>query len=275
MPTVPFVEDTLPSLAPAEAKSVEPRKTVEHRFEQTSLSYDQVNDNAEELVELRGEGRYFGVTDPEELKQPLGPLCDNCHKRGHSRYKCKTVVCHKCGIVDDHYENQCPTTVVCLRCGERGHISSNCKSKTRKRQYCKACDSSTHSGDKCPAIWRLYITKAGAVPESLPRVCCYNCGSSMHLGDECPKARVSRYPNKDGSAFSGLNLPKNLRSLYYDKMKQSARVGSSKDYVAQPTRSGFLTSKTAAKKASLPKKPVKKLPSLPAKPNRTGLFKRR
>lgn len=187
-----------------------------------SLSYDQVNDNADELIELRGEGRYFGVTDPTTGDSiasllSLGPICDNCHKRGHIRVKCKTVVCHKCGVVGDHYETHCPTTVVCVRCGERGHVAAACTSKSRKRQYCNSCDSFRHGNENCPGIWRSYLT----IPENdgkldLPLIYCYNCASSQHYGDECSEQRTSRIPNINGSAFSGINLPKYLRDLYFD-----------------------------------------------------------
>lgn len=187
----------------------------------TSLSFEQVNDNADELIELRGEGRYFGVTDPDtgdsiNALQSLGPLCDNCHRRGHIRSKCKTVVCHKCGVVGDHYETQCPTTMVCSRCGEKGHISGNCKSKTRKRQYCKHCDTFKHGDENCPSIWRSYVTIAKKDNFVIPVMSCYNCGDDNHFGDECPQQRTSRIPNINGSAFSGTNLPKNLRNKYFD-----------------------------------------------------------
>lgn len=188
-----------------------------------SLSYDQVNDNADELVELRGEGRYFGVTDPQtgdsiaSQRAALGPICDNCHKRGHIRAKCKTVVCHKCGVVDDHYETQCPTTVLCARCGEKGHIVAACTSKFRKRQYCNTCDSFRHGNDNCPGIWRSYLTLPNNDGKlGLPIIFCYNCASSQHYGDECFEQRTSRIPNLNGSAFSGINLPKYLRDPYFD-----------------------------------------------------------
>lgn len=243
-----FTEDTEPShvedgmkwtnrptklRAPEEAK---PAKAADQprKEEIVSLSYDQVNDNAEELIELRGEGRYFGVTDPETgnpAQQNLGPVCDNCHRRGHIRSKCKTVVCHKCGVVGDHYETQCPTTVVCVRCGERGHVVAACTSKVKKRQYCKSCDSFRHGNENCPGIWRSYLT----IPENdgklaLPRIFCYNCASQQHYGDECLEQRTSRIPNINGSAFSGINLPKYLRDPYYDRLEKKT--------AHEPQRSG-------------------------------------
>lgn len=202
----------------------------------TSLSFDQVNDNADELIELRGEGRYFGVTDPTSGKtinslQNLGPLCANCHKRGHIRSKCKTVICHKCGVVGDHYETQCPTTMICSKCGLKGHIASNCTNKQKKREYCKLCDTFSHGDDRCPNIWRSYLTLPISKDEQdletvLPIIYCYNCGDDTHYGDECDEARSSRVPNQTGSAFSGSNLPRHLRDIYYKRIKQVRKPAS-------------------------------------------------
>ncbi|KAI5968649.1 hypothetical protein CANMA_002084 [Candida margitis] len=194
----------------------------------TSFAIEEVNNDPDELINLRGEGRYFGVTDPDnENQQSLGPICDNCHERGHKRAQCKVVICHKCGKVGDHYESQCPTTLVCLRCGEKGHYISQCKSKVRKKQYCRNCDSFQHGDEDCPSIWRSYLTKRAANvadedAESLvlPNIYCYNCGSDEHYGDDCNKQRSSRIPNL-GSAFSGNNLPRNLRPIYFLRLKNS------------------------------------------------------
>ena len=215
----------------------------------TSLSFDQVNDNADELIELRGEGRYFGVTDPSSgttinSLQSMGPLCANCHKRGHIRAKCKTVVCHKCGVVGDHYETQCPTTMICSRCGLKGHVAIKCKNKLKKRQYCKHCDTFNHGDDMCPSIWRSYLTLP--TPKSddendkyestvLPVVYCYNCGDDEHYGDECPEPRTSRIPCVNGSAFSGTNLPRHLRSLYFDRINSTKLNTQKKLQNAKPT----------------------------------------
>ena len=194
----------------------------------TSLSYEQVNNDADELIELRGEGRYFGVTDPSSgdtinALQSLGPLCANCHRRGHIRAKCKTVVCHKCGVVGDHYETQCPTTMVCSRCGQKGHMAAGCTNKAKKRQYCKTCDTFSHGDDRCPSIWRSYLTGTTDAPVSntLPQVYCYNCGLDVHYGDECPEPRTLRVPNITGTAFSGSNLPRHLRAKYFDRIRGS------------------------------------------------------
>lgn len=250
---LPFTED---NLSLPGASYVEPKKTTPKIIsklpparagdgETISLSFDQVNDDADELVELRGGGRYFGVTDPTtgdsiNAQQSLGPLCGNCHKRGHIRSKCKVVVCHKCGVIGDHYETQCPTTVKCSKCGENGHLTSMCTSKTRKKTYCKSCDTFNHDDSSCPSIWRSYITKGNKDDEEslvLPLLFCYNCASQDHYGDECLEYRVSRVPNF-GSAFSGSNLPKSMRPLYFHKLaSRDSRSGGSGGSGGSGTRS--------------------------------------
>lgn len=209
-----------------------PNKTTEisrtdKPSEINALSFDQVNDNADELIELRGGGRYFGVVDPESgetvnAKQSLGPLCANCHKRGHIRSKCKTVVCHKCGVIGDHYETQCPTTMICAKCGGKGHKALDCTNKAKKRQYCNTCDLFNHNNDTCPNIWRSYLLLPAdslSSDEQLPIIYCYNCGDDKHFGDECKEPRTSRVPNVSGSAFSGNNLPLALRKYYFDRIQ--------------------------------------------------------
>lgn len=245
MSLISFVEDTEPShdastrwtaKEPSDIPEQKPKKDkISKKEDITSLTFDQVNDNADELIELRGEGRYFGVTDPStgqtiNAQQSLGPLCDNCHKRGHHRSKCKTVVCHKCGVVGDHYETHCPTTTICSKCGLRGHMMSACTSKSRKRQYCKSCDTFEHGDENCPSIWRSYITKVKDQEHVLPVVYCYNCGDDSHYGDECDSARSSRIPNRNGSAFSGTNLPKHLRNFYFDRIADKPKTNNYGSY---------------------------------------------
>ncbi|CCG20871.1 hypothetical protein CORT_0A04830 [Candida orthopsilosis Co 90-125] len=248
---LPFVEDTIGEKLkrhkhePVSIESIirgdettPPVNTTNKKDESiASFAIEEVNDDPDELINLRGEGRYFGVIDPDnENQQSSGPICDNCQERGHRRAQCKVVICHKCGKVGDHYESQCPSTVVCLRCGEKGHYISQCKSKVRKRQYCRSCDTFQHGDEDCPSIWRSYLTKRTANEDEeslvLPNIYCYNCGSDEHFGDECGKQRSSRIPNL-GSAFSGNNLPRNLRPLYFHRLK-SSEAGSSSDYDYNP-----------------------------------------
>lgn len=174
---------------------------------------DEVTTNKDHLATLRGEGRYFGVTDPDVNE----PVCSNCHRRGHRRAQCKVVVCHACGKVDDHYETQCPNSMVCSNCGEKGHFRNTCPSK-KHQTYCVECDSRNHVTERCPSIWRSYVLKPRKGNNKMPfpssAIFCYNCSSKGHFGDDCTQMRISKTPNINGSAFSGENLPKELISQY-------------------------------------------------------------
>lgn len=188
-------------------------------------SFDEVTTDKDHLATLRGEGRYFGVVDPDATQ----PVCSNCHRRGHKRAQCKVVVCHACGKVDDHYESQCPNSMVCSNCGEKGHFRNNCPSK-KYQTYCVECNSRDHATERCPTIWRSYVLKRKdkntkiAYPTNM--IFCYNCAAKGHYGDDCPEYRISRTPNINGSAFSGDNLPKELVGQY--KNLQNKDVGNRK-----------------------------------------------
>lgn len=190
---------------------------------------EEVNNDKDALATLRGEGRYFGVTDPDLDK----PICSNCQRRGHIRNQCKVVVCHACGKVDDHYESQCPNSMVCLNCGEHGHFRNNCTQK-RKHLYCQECESHNHTSDRCPTIWRDYIiravTKDTKVPYPSATIFCYNCADKGHFGDECKLPRTSKTPNLNGSAFSGENLPKSLIGQYFTNFKNNSGQHSKRRY---------------------------------------------
>jgi len=188
-------------------------------------SFKEVNNNNEELAEIRGEGRYFGVADPDASE----PICSNCHQRGHKRAKCTVVVCHLCGKVGDHYESQCPISMVCSNCGKKGHYRNNCPEK-RRYNYCTYCNSRSHSTDRCPNIWRSYIVKKISNTDSGRRdmypnelIFCYNCGHNGHFGDDCPFPRVSHTPNINGSAFTGENLSREFRSTYRMRLSEVKR----------------------------------------------------
>lgn len=185
-------------------------------------SFKEVNSNNDELAELRGEGRYFGVADPEASE----PICSNCHQRGHKRAHCPVVVCHLCGAVGDHYEAQCPVSMVCTNCGEKGHYRNQCP-KRRRFNYCTYCRSRAHATERCPNIWRSYIMHSKKLPakQKYPAnlIYCYNCGEKGHFGDDCPYPRVSRTPNINGSAFTGQNLPREFRDEYLNRMSERNR----------------------------------------------------
>ena len=190
---------------------------------------DEVNDNPDELVEMRGEGRYFGTSDPSASIE-----CAHCHQKGHKKAQCKVVVCRSCGVVGDHYERQCPKTMVCNNCGEKGHAKVDCKLKAR-RIYCQNCGSGGHTMDRCPSIWRSYLTNTMPSRMGLPNnIYCYRCAEKGHYGDECTSSRHARSTAVDGSAFSGHNLPKEVRDIYFSMGKKRKRD----DY--KPSKSGIV-----------------------------------
>ncbi|KAG0674957.1 hypothetical protein C6P40_001966 [Pichia californica] len=188
-------------------------------------SIDEVTTDNDHLASLRGEGRYFGVVDPDVNE----PTCSNCHRRGHRRAQCKVVVCHACGKVDDHYETQCPNSMVCSNCGEKGHFRNNCPSK-RNYTFCVLCDSRNHISERCPTIWRSYVVKRvdanSKIPYPSAKIFCYNCAAKGHYGDDCKKQRISKTPNINGSAFSGENLPKVLISQYKNMLNREPQYNN-------------------------------------------------
>lgn len=235
--SLPFTVDT--SAAPA----MDPTKIV-------APSIEQVDEDPEVLRSLRGEGRYFGVSDGEpgsagSVREAL-PKCNNCSQRGHLKRNCPHVICTYCGSMDDHYSQHCPKAIRCANCNERGHYRSQCPKKWKK-VYCTICDSNRHARDRCPSIWRVYMlrndidqtrkTKSG-LSLDMAKVYCYNCGNRGHFGDDCGERRSSRVPNDDGSAFAGENLSSVLKDEYFDKMqdgysRNSGRQSLYDDYANQ------------------------------------------
>lgn len=212
------IQSTQPAAKPATVSTTKSNTPTTYAPDITEVSNDK-----DQLASLRGQGRYFGVEDPEEV-----PICSNCQRRGHIKRQCKVVICHACGMVDDHYESQCPKSMVCTNCGGKGHFRTNCKEPI-KRLFCQECESKNHSNDRCPTIWRDYIVQPQADKCAFPMemVYCYNCAQRGHYGDECTEWRVSKTPNLNGSAFSGENLPKKLIGQYYSNIN---KVGKKRSY---------------------------------------------
>ncbi|SCU91602.1 LADA_0F10946g1_1 [Lachancea dasiensis] len=205
--TLPFVKDATPSF--------------ESNERILAPSIDEVDSNPEELRTLRGKGRYFGDSDPSEFIADAEPKCNNCSQRGHFKRDCPHVICSYCGLMDDHYSQHCPKAIRCANCNGEGHYRSQCPHKWR-RIFCTLCNSKRHSRDRCPSIWRSYYLLQGNRRRALAihKIYCYNCGEKGHFGDDCYHDRSSRVPNEDGSAFSGENLPKQVKQDYYTHLER-------------------------------------------------------
>ncbi|KAJ8102719.1 hypothetical protein POJ06DRAFT_54405 [Lipomyces tetrasporus] len=154
----------------------------------------------EELVEMRGDGRYFGKLENEQVL-----LCINCHQPGHMASDCQVIVCQTCGEQDDHLTRNCPKTKRCSNCNKLGHDSFACKER-RRDIYCSRCRSSRHGYETCPSIWCLYTTSRKPL-RPISALFCYNCAEEGHYGDNCPRARPMMQPLIEASVFSAPNLP--------------------------------------------------------------------
>ncbi|SCU82412.1 LANO_0B06128g1_1 [Lachancea nothofagi CBS 11611] len=204
---LPFIKDATPSF--------------ESNERILAPSIDEVDSNPDELRSIRGKGRYFGVTDPSDSNLDAEPKCNNCSQRGHFKRNCPHVICSYCGLMDDHYSQHCPRAIRCANCNGEGHYRSQCPHKWR-RVFCTLCNSKKHARDRCPSIWRSYFLLDGNKRRVLPihRIFCYNCGSKGHFGDDCFDERSSRVPNEDGSAFSGENLPQQVKENYFTHLER-------------------------------------------------------
>ncbi|KAK9238342.1 hypothetical protein V1525DRAFT_401307 [Lipomyces kononenkoae] len=153
----------------------------------------------DELVEVRGEGRYFG-----KLENGHVLLCINCHQPGHMASECQVIVCQTCGEQDDHLTRNCPKTRRCSNCNKLGHDSFACKER-RRDIYCSRCRSSRHGYETCPSIWCIYTTSRKPL-QPISTLFCYNCAEEGHYGDDCPRARPMMQPLIEASVFSARNL---------------------------------------------------------------------
>ncbi|KAK9456317.1 hypothetical protein V1511DRAFT_497163 [Dipodascopsis uninucleata] len=214
---------------------VKPNKKKQKHAENAVVGKEGESANAEDLtqlVEMRGEGRYFGF--PEEEGNRIVRLCINCHKPGHMHNECKTIVCQTCGEQDDHITRNCPKTRRCSNCNKLGHSAFECKEK-RKTIYCSRCRSSRHSYETCPSIWCCYSMLRNK-PKPLDTMFCYNCGEAGHYGDDCKKPRPMMQPLQENSVFSVVSLPKGY-ALSTKLQKLVDAQSSRKSRSSQPARS--------------------------------------
>ncbi|KAG5358577.1 Protein air1 [Yarrowia sp. B02] len=187
-----------------------------------SVGVDDVDDGEDQLIEMRGDGRYFGKEEGQ------GPTCRTCHKRGHISADCKVMRCFTCGALEDHDTADCTMLRKCSNCGESGHLRAEC-TQSKRTIFCWRCDSRIHTEDKCHLIWRDYV-KDRRGPHPSGAVYCYHCGSQGHYGDECTDTRNMTLRFKEPSAFSGGNLPRkghyDLQKRYFDNLERDKRPQS-------------------------------------------------
>lgn len=151
---------------------------------------------------------------------------------------CKVVICEKCGKRNDHFTQQCPTSLRCGNCGKIGHLRANCTSRA-KYIYCPRCDSRNHTDDYCPLIWRSYVGLHGGRVERPEVFSCYNCGGTSHYGDDCPEPRPVMLRFVEDTAFSGSNLPPELQRDYFARnRRQRARSPPRGGYRGGPPPKG-------------------------------------
>ncbi|KAG5361816.1 Protein AIR1 [Yarrowia sp. C11] len=181
-----------------------------------SVGVDDVDDGEDQLIEMRGDGRYFGREEEQ------GPTCRTCHKRGHISADCKVLRCFTCGALEDHDTADCTMLRKCSNCGESGHLRAECTA-SKRTIFCWRCDSRIHTEDKCHLIWRDYV-KDRRGPHGTNCVFCYHCGGQGHYGDECTDTRNMTLRFKEPSAFSGGNLPRkgryDIQKRYFDDLER-------------------------------------------------------
>lgn len=183
-----------------------------------SINFEDVDDTNEGLIEMRGQGRYFGNFDEDEVQQ----LCNRCGKSGHKMAQCKAIICDTCGEKEKHTTKDCPKSKRCSKCGSVGHLRVDCTERRARGPHCDKCDLRTHNSDNCPLIWRNYLVKKSSKKHAHypSEIYCYNCGMEGHYGDDCAAERQIQLMYVDESCFAGRSLNTKLKSQYNKDLKR-------------------------------------------------------
>lgn len=186
-----------------------------------------MNEN-DELVALRGKGRYFGTEEQQKEVEEV-PLCHKCQEPGHLAHECTALICDSCGKRNAHITKECPERSRCSNCMQFGHKRNTCPNKhVNNHLPCSQCGSRIHNDSTCPCIWRFYKLKddSDSHPHYPKIISCYNCGDATHYGDECPMPRPIMLKYRERSCFSVDNLERSLHGRYYkelDRFKEVSR----------------------------------------------------
>lgn len=149
-----------------------------------------------------------------------GTKCKICQKNDHRTKNCPRTLCEHCGQMKGHHTNigingPCSNILLAKKVEE---------SEFNEDYHCKKCYQIGHISMKCPSIWRAYIKKR-ALSKNFSKnvlpihtIFCYYCGMRGHYGDDCPTNGKPKSMKYQRSAFSGKNLSKNLKAIYYNQL---------------------------------------------------------
>ena len=126
----------------------------------TSSSSDSHDSSIQELPRKEGDViRLLDISREDQKQQakyfnlramsePVRCLC--CGVRGHMATDCATRTCSHCHKRDLHPSNACPTWRKCRLCRERGHDAGTCRNRSfRGADPCDVCQKTGHVEVKC------------------------------------------------------------------------------------------------------------------------------
>ncbi|CAB4253996.1 similar to Kazachstania africana KAFR_0L01140 hypothetical protein [Maudiozyma barnettii] len=146
--------------------------------------------------------------------------CKICQNNEHRTKNCPRTLCEHCGQMKAHHSNIGSNSL----CSNLTVSTKRQEIDIDESEFCTTCQSYGHVIDRCPSIWRAYVTRP--VPSENPSIStipmhtlfCYNCGEKGHYGDDCHIDKHTEKMKYQKSAFSGKNLPSVLEPIYYNNL---------------------------------------------------------